>query len=79
MGSRARGTARPASDVDLLTDLASNADFGLLDLVALKDDLREALGVEVDVVFRSRLRPYVAEQMGRTAVRLLRPLLEHRD
>lgn len=52
-------------------DLAPDAAFGLLDLVALKDDLREALGVEVDVVFRSRIRPYVAERMTRDVVRLL--------
>ena len=71
VGSRARGTAAPASDVDLLVDLAPDAAFGLLDLVALKDDLRDALGVEVDVVFKSRLRPYIAERMTRDKVRLL--------
>jgi predicted nucleotidyltransferase len=71
VGSRARGTATPTSDVDLLMDLAPDAAFGLLDLVAFKDALRDALGVEVDVVFRSRLRPYVAERMTRDTVRLL--------
>ena len=71
VGSRAHGTAGPASDVDLLVDLAPDAAFGLLDLVALKDDLRDALGVEVDVVFKSRLRPYIAERMTRDKVRLL--------
>ena len=71
VGSRARGTAGPASDVDLLVDLTPDAAFGLLDLVTLKDDLRDALGVEVDVVFKSRLRPYIAERMTRDKVRLL--------
>lgn len=71
VGSRARGTAGPSSDVDLLMDLAPDATFGLLDLVALKDELRDALGVEVDIVFRSRLRPYVAERITRDVVRLL--------
>ena len=71
VGSRARGTAGPASDVDLLVDLTPDAAFGLLDLVTLKDDLRDALGVEVDVVFKSRLRPYIAERLTRDKVRLL--------
>ena len=71
VGSRARSTAGPASDVDLLLDLAPDATFGLLDLVTLKDELRDALGVEVDIVFRSRLRPYVAQRMTRDVVRLV--------
>jgi predicted nucleotidyltransferase len=71
VGSHARGAAKPSSDVDLLMDLAPDATFGLLDLVALKDELGQALGVEVDVVFKSRLRPYVAERMTRDMVRLL--------
>jgi predicted nucleotidyltransferase len=71
VGSRARGAAGPSSDVDLLMDLAPDATFGLLDLVALKDELGQALGVEVDVVFKSRLRPYVAERITRDVVRLL--------
>lgn len=71
VGSRARGSAGPASDVDLLMDLAPDATFGLFDLVALKDELRDALGVEIDIAFKSRLRPYVAERMTRDTVPLL--------
>ena len=71
VGSQARGTAGPLSDIDLLVDLAPDAGFGLLDLVDLKNDLREALGRDVDVVFKSRLRPYIAERMTRDKVRLL--------
>jgi uncharacterized protein len=71
MGSRARGTAGPASDVDLLVDLAPDATFGLFDLVAFEEELETALGTRVDVVFKSRLRPYIAERMTRDKVRLL--------
>ena len=71
VGSRARGAAGPESDVDLLLDLEPDATLGLFDLVALEDDLREALSVEVDIAFKSRLRPYVAERMTRDTVRLL--------
>ena len=71
VGSRARGTAGPASDVDLLVDLAPDATFGLYDLVAFEEDLAAAVGARVDVVFKSRLRPYIAERMTRDKVRLL--------
>jgi uncharacterized protein len=71
VGSRARGTAGPASDVDLLVDLAPDATFGLFDLVAFEEELKTKLGTRVDVVFKSRLRPYIAERMTRDKVRLL--------
>ncbi len=47
-GSRARGHARPDSDLDLLIDLEPGRD--LLDLVAIKQDLEDLLGLHVDVV-----------------------------
>ena len=71
VGSRARGTAVAASDIDLLVDLAPDATFGLFDLVAFEEELENALGTRVDVVFKSRLRPYIAERMTRDKVRLL--------
>jgi predicted nucleotidyltransferase len=54
-GSVARGDARPGSDVDLLVDFESGAS--LLDHVGLFQDLEELLGVGVDVVKRSALKP----------------------
>ena len=71
VGSRARGATGPENDVDLLLDLEPEATFGLFDLVALKDELREALGTRVEIAFKNRLRPYVAERMTRDTVRLL--------
>jgi uncharacterized protein len=50
-GSVARGEARPDSDLDLLVDFEPGTS--LLDHV----DLEELLGVEVDVVARSALKP----------------------
>lgn len=47
-GSRARGEARPTSDLDLAVKMASNADP--LAVLALEADLEEALGVPVSVV-----------------------------
>jgi predicted nucleotidyltransferase len=54
-GSVARGEARPGSDLDLLVDFEPGAS--LLDHVGLFQDLEELLGVGVDVVTRSALKP----------------------
>jgi uncharacterized protein len=54
-GSVARGEARHGSDVDLLVDFEPGAS--LLDQVGLFQDLEELLGVGVDVVSRSGLKP----------------------
>jgi uncharacterized protein len=54
-GSVARGEARHGSDVDLLVDFEPGAS--LLDQVGLFQDLQELLGVGVDVVSCSGLKP----------------------
>jgi hypothetical protein len=54
-GSVARGEARPDSDLDLLVDFEPGTS--LLDHVGLFQDLEELLGIEVDVVARSALKP----------------------
>lgn len=54
-GSVARGEAGPDSDVDLLVDFEDGTS--LLDHVGLFQDLEDLLGVGVDVVARSALKP----------------------
>ena len=54
-GSVARGEARSGSDLDLLVDFEPGAS--LLDHVGLFQDLEDLLGVGVDVVTRSALKP----------------------
>jgi uncharacterized protein len=54
-GSVARGEAHPGSDLDLLVDFEPGAS--LLDQVGLFQDLEELLGIGVDVVTRSALKP----------------------
>jgi uncharacterized protein len=53
-GSVARGDDRPGSDVDLLVTFAPDAS--LFDQIELEDDVREVLGVDVDVVSANGLR-----------------------
>ena len=55
VGSVARGEARAGSDIDLLVDFEPGAS--LLDQVGLFQDLEDLLGVGVDVVSRSGLKP----------------------
>lgn len=58
-GSRARGDAGPESDLDLLVTLEPGR--GLLDLVAIKQDLEDLLRFPVDVVTEASLSPYLRD------------------
>jgi predicted nucleotidyltransferase len=53
-GSRAKGTARPDSDVDVLVTFADGYTPGL-DFFGLADDLEILLGRKVDLLTRPRV------------------------
>lgn len=65
-GSVGRGEPNSSSDLDLLVDMSEGRT--LLDLVALGDDLGEALGVIVDVVTEGSLSPYLRDRILSEAV-----------
>lgn len=67
-GSAARGTSRPDSDLDVLVEL--DRGRSLLDIVALKQDLEDMLGVRVDVVTEAALSPYIRDEVLREAISL---------
>jgi len=67
-GSRARGEARPESDVDLLVTVGQHTS--LLDIVAIKQDLEDLLGAAVHVVTEDAISPYLRDQVLRQAVPL---------
>jgi uncharacterized protein len=54
-GSLARDEAGPDSDIDILVRL--DPGRSLLDLVAIKQDLEDLLGCEVDVVTEAAISP----------------------
>src|SRR5271156_6988402 len=60
-------TARPDSYIDVLVDVASDAQFSLIDLVAVKDFLEDQLGRRVDVVTRGGLEPAIRNRVLREA------------
>jgi predicted nucleotidyltransferase len=65
-GSRARDENRPDSDLDLLVTLDEHAS--LLDIVAIKQDLEDLLGCNVDVVTEDAISPYIREEVLRQAI-----------
>jgi predicted nucleotidyltransferase len=67
-GSVARGEARPDSDIDVLVVLEPGRS--LIDHVALKQDLEDLLGIEVDVVTEKGLHELIREDVLREAVPL---------
>ncbi|NJN94853.1 MAG: nucleotidyltransferase family protein [Anaerolineales bacterium] len=69
-GSLARGEATPQSDLDLLVTLEPGRS--LLDLIAIKQDLEDLLGCQVDVVTEAAISPYMKEQVLKEAVSLER-------
>ena len=56
-GSRARGDDNAASDLDLLVRLGPGRS--LIDLVGMKLELENCLGIRVDVVTEQALSPYM--------------------
>jgi predicted nucleotidyltransferase len=67
-GSLARGQARPDSDVDILIKL--DPGRSLLDIIAIKQDLEDLLGRQVDVVTEAAISPYIRDQVLKEAVNL---------
>lgn len=67
-GSVARGDATESSDLDLVVRL--DADRSLFDLGSLVMDLRDLLGIKVDVVSEGSLYGRFGQIVSKEAVRL---------
>jgi len=65
-GSYARGDAGAASDIDILVRFARKKS--LFQLVRIEDELRRALGRDVDLVTENAVSPYLADAIHRDAV-----------
>ncbi len=68
-GSRARGDARPDSDLDLLIEVGPRTT--LFDLGRMHVELNDLLGIEVDVVTVGSLLPDSREEILREAIPLV--------
>lgn len=67
-GSVARGQASDSSDLDLLVEW--EPDRSLLDVVSLKQDLEDLLGVAVDIGSEAGLHWFIRDEVLREAVPL---------
>lgn len=67
-GSRACDEATEDSDIDLLVTMSPGRS--LLDLVAIKQDIEDALGVRTDVVTAAALSPHLRDQILADAILL---------
>ena len=67
-GSVSCGEAGAKSDVDLLVKLEPGRS--LLDLIAIKQELEDLLGREVDVLTEDAVSAYIREQVLKEAVSL---------
>ena len=65
-GSYVRGHEREDSDLDVLIEFTRTP--GLFDFVALKIELSELLGVNVDLVMKRALKPRIGERILREVV-----------
>lgn len=66
-GSVARGEAGPASDVDVVYEVAGRPT--LFDLGELSMDIKDQLGREVDLIDLHHVKPRLREAMERDLVR----------
>jgi predicted nucleotidyltransferase len=63
-GSRARGDARPDSDLDILIDIEPDANFGWKNLTGVMAICRDATGLSTQVTMRSELTSRIAERIA---------------
>ena len=67
-GSRARGAARPDSDVDILVEFDRTPGF--FRFVELEERLSRHLGLKVDLAMKTSLRPRIGQRILAEAIAL---------
>lgn len=68
-GSYARNEATDESDLDLIVEFGERKS--LLDVVHVKHELEDTIGVEVDLLTQSAIHPRVKEYIDRDKIRIL--------
>jgi hypothetical protein len=71
-GSRAVGTERPDSDLDLFIDYNPAARVpNMFRLMQIEDAISEALGIPVTITTRNALHPLMKDNIERNAIQVL--------
>jgi predicted nucleotidyltransferase len=70
-GSRAVGTERPDSDLDLFIDYEPETKIpNMFRLMQIEQQISEALGISVTITTRNALHPLMRESIERDAIRV---------
>ncbi|HID95112.1 MAG TPA: nucleotidyltransferase [Candidatus Latescibacteria bacterium] len=69
-GSFVRGEQKLGSDIDILVEFEEDAKIGLLKFVNMENYLSELLGVKVDLVEKSALKPRIGKHILKEVVPL---------
>ena len=69
-GSRARGTHRPDSDIDILVEVAENTRFSVLNLIGVEHLVHDATGLAANAVMRRSLTSSMKAEASRDAVEI---------
>ncbi|MDO9575579.1 MAG: nucleotidyltransferase family protein [bacterium] len=62
-GSYLRDEAGEMSDIDILVEFEHDVEFGLLKFVGIENHLSDLLGIKVDMVEKSALKPRIGRQI----------------
>jgi uncharacterized protein len=63
-GSRARGDARPDSDLDVLVEVEPESRFSMLNLVGVEHIIQDATGLAVQATMRRSIEPRMAQRIA---------------
>ena len=69
-GSYIRGEEKEGSDLDILVEFENNAKMDLIKFVELEEYLSELLGIKVDLVMKSALKPRIGKRILKEVVYL---------
>lgn len=67
-GSVARGEAQPDSDIDIMVEIAPDAEMGVFDYLGIVHMIEDLFPASVDVSDRQALKPHVRPSAERDAV-----------
>ena len=63
-GSRARGDARPDSDLDVLVDTVARGALPAFDLFKVAHLIEDATGLQTQISMRNLLKPRITERIA---------------
>ena len=67
-GSYVRGDQKKGSDIDILVEFYPEAEMDLIKFVELEEYLSDLLGIKVDLVMKSALKPRIGKRILKEVV-----------